>query len=1033
MYPKSLGQGGRRSLSDVQVGRIEESPGKDTRPPTRTVSLAAPGAGPYLPLGERAPVGFQQRRISATRPIPRVETSDIDGSERTDLRQEYESQRNKPSGTVKSPEEGVEAQMDLSIERRKENLAPVVNQQSRTEFATSTAKEADIANEEPQTRLPTPSPSSSRATVRIARDSIETSRSISDDSNGPTTSSGPPRQDPQSSLQSLYGNIPPGWTSNLELIHAIEDPFDAKYTAAFDVFYNTRRFFDKPSGTILDGSYDNYPIGSGTVSGKSIYGVFINDSLIGESIAAVGTRSFIPPSLPGSAGANQKLSGPQKSLTVPNRRLRRPQLSDSMGYNSLPRRRKVAGRDTITSPIRLRPIFRTSPPRAPSFGMRKRASTLRPKAVMAWWKEREAMISQVAPTGRGTIDTGLGMQMSKLIPNEKLKAPPSPKDGPPKKKEKEKRRNPLRRLSSLFRKRQNSETSLKSMAKSNESHRSLNSLPSQVSLPQYRQGLPSFITANIVRNNRASHAASGNIEIARPRQISDSSSVVQQRISSFEAPRPIRVEKKYQTSPSYQLLNTLKPVRGRSLKEHFERGPEPGTRDVNPNALCEDIRAQKATPQHELVTPPDISGREIPISSHHTPPILDTPNDSDSIHLEDFSVTNPPFIENFEGETSSSQEIYDAELVLSSPDFSDPQIVTSTPLQNSGLGSPLVPQSISILGDSRSSHNFDSSLDSSANSNRHNNSMNFRPIGATKLTSSSKLAHVRKTVEPIDKRYDSTRSVDSAASDDNKENIAPNDSAPDLPNLSPRNSRRRSLSGILGFIRGETNTQGMGVKLEGSLRRHNRGWQKRPLRMVKSALGPFGAKNSGKTISQDQHGIKKKRQSVLDLFKFSRPADTAHSTPTPGTPSFRVLPTTDSISLSSEIELPAHKNRSRLSMKLGRKKKPILVVPKYTKKDRSRGNLFGLFEFKKGSPRSSFVIHSDSKEASERKFSTGSNGTISKATRRLSKNVFPIFKRRTFSAPPDTQSLLPQPELLVRERSISPPPQLELFLPSPGL
>ncbi|KAF3290254.1 hypothetical protein TWF132_007052 [Orbilia oligospora] len=1048
MYPKSLGQGGRRSLSDVQVGRIEESQGKDTRPPTRTVSLAAPGARPFLPLGERAPVGFQQRRISATRPIPRVETSDIDGSERTEFRQEYESQRNKSSGTIKSPEEGVETQMGPSIERRKENLAPIANQQSRTEFATSTAKEADIANEEPQIKLPTPPPSSLRATVRIARDSIETSRCISDDSNGPTTSSGPLREDPQSSLQSLYGNIPPGWTSNLELIHAIEDPFDAKYTAAFDVFYNTRRFFDKPSGTILDGSYDNYPIGSGTVSGKSIYGVFISDSLIDESIAAVGPRSFIPPSLPGmdffhhralelstpsSAGADQKLSGPQKSLTVPNRRLRRPQLSDSMGYNSLPRRRKVAGRDTITSPIRLRPIFRTSPPRAPSFGMRKRASTLRPKAVMAWWKEREAMISQVEPTGRGTLDTGLGMQMSKLIPNEKPKAPPSPKDEPPKKKEKEKRRNPLRRLSSLFGKRRNSETSLKSMAKSNESHRSLNSLPSQVSLPQCRQGLPSFITANIVRNNRASHAASGNIEIARPRQISDSSSVVQQRISSFEAPRPIRVEKKYQTSPSYQLLNTLKPVRGRFLKERFEKGPEPGTRDVNPNAPYEDIRAQKATPQHELVTPPDISGHEISISSHHTPPILDTSNGSDSIHLEDFSMTNPPFIENFEGETSGSQGIYDAELVLSSPDFSDPQIVTSTPLQNSGLGSPLVPQSISILEDSRSGHNFDSSLDSSANSNRHNNSMNFRPIGATKSTSSSKLAHVRKTVEPIDKRYDSTRSVDSAASDDNKENIAPNESVPDLPNLSPRNSRRRSLSGILGFIRGETNTQGMGVKLEGSLRRHNRGWQKRPLRMVKSALGPFGAKNSGKTVSQDQHGIKKKRQSVLDLFKFSRPADTAHSTPTPGTPSFRVLPTTDSISLSSEIELPVPKNRSRLSIKLGRKKKPILIVPKYPKKDRSRGNLFGLFEFKKGSPRSSFVIHSDTKEAPERKFSTGSNGTISKATRRLSKNVFPIFKRRIFSAPPDTQSLLPEPELLVRERSISPPPQLELFLPSSGL
>ncbi|KAF3285392.1 hypothetical protein TWF970_010450 [Orbilia oligospora] len=974
MYPKSLGQGGRRSLSDVQVGRIEESQGKDTRPPTRTASLAAPGAGSYLPLGERAPVGFQQRRVSATRPIPRVETSDIDGSEQTEFRQEYESQRNKSSSTVKSPEEGVEAQTDLSIERRKENFAPIVNQQSRTEFTTSTAKEADIANEEPQIRLPTPSPSSSRATVRIARDSIETSRSISDDSNGPTTSSCPLREDPESSLQSLYGNIPPGWTSNLELIHAIEDPFDAKYTAAFDVFYNTRRFFDKPSGTILDGSYDNYPIGSGTVSGKSIYGVFINDSLIGESIAAVGPRSFIPPSLPGMDFFHRRAL----ELSTPSK---------------------------ISTP---------------------------PKTVMAWWKEREAMISQVEPTGRGTLDTSLGMQMSKLIPNEKPKAPPSPKTEPPKKKEKEKRRNPLRRLSSLFGKRQNSETSLKSMAKSNESHRSLNSLPSQVSLPQYRQGLPSFITANIVRNNRASHAVSGNIEIARPRQISDSSSVVQQRISSFEAPRPIRVEKKYQTSPSYQLLNTLKPVRGRSLKEHFEKGPETGTRDVDPNALYEDTQAQKATPQHELVTPPDISGHEISISSHHTPPILDTSNGSDSIHLEDFSVTNPPFIENFEGETSGSQEIYDAELVLSSPDFSDPQIVTSTPLQNSGLGSPLVPQSISILGDSRSSHNFDSPLDSSANSNRNNNSMNFRPIGATKSTSSSKLAHVRKTVERIDKRYDSTRSVDSAASDDNKENIAPNESVPDLPNISPRNSRRRSLSGILGFIRGETNTQGMGIKLEGSLRRHNRGWQKRPLRMVKSALGPFGAKNSGKTISQDQHGIKKKRQSVLDLFKFSRPVDTAHSTPTPGTPSFRVLPTSDSISLSSEIELPVHKNRSRLSMKLGRKKKPILVVPKYPKKDRSRGNLFGLFEFKKGSPRSSFVIHSDTKEAPERKFSTGSNGTISKATRRLSKNVFPIFKRRIFSAPPDTQSLLPEPESLVRERSISPPPQLELFLPSSG-
>ncbi|KAK6520638.1 hypothetical protein TWF506_000888 [Arthrobotrys conoides] len=1051
IYPKSLGHGGIRSLSDVQVGRLEESQGREARPPTRTVSLASSGTGSYLPLGERAPSDFQQRRISAARPIPRVETSNIDDTGRTDFRRGYENQRNRAtSGTVNAPEEGLETQANPSTERHKENLAPIINQQPWAEFAASAAKEDNIANKEPLIKIPISSPPSSGGTVRINRDSIETSRSISDDSKRPTTPSGHPlREDSLYGLQSMYGNIQSDWTSNLELLRAIEDPFDAKYTAAFDVFYNARRFFDKPSGTILDSSSDRYPIGSGTVSGKSIYGVFINDSLLGEPATAVGPRSLIPPSLPGmgffhrralqlnpsnSTSIDQKTSVPQKSLTVPTRRLRRPQISDSMGYNSLPRRRKVAGRDTIASPIRLRPIFRTSPPRAPSFGMRKKTSTLRPKAVMAWWKEREAMVSQIETFGRGSLNTGPGIPKPILSEQPKLaKAPPPPKDEPQKKKEK--RRNPLRRLSSLFSKRQNSAISLKSMAKSNESHRSLNSLPSQVSLPQYRQGLPSFITANIVRNNRASNSAGDNIEISRPRQISDSSSVVQQRISSFEAPRPIRVEKKYQTSPSYQLLSSLKPVRGRSLKEHFEKGLESGTRDVKPNALFEDmrIRVHNATPEHELVTPPDISGHEPSISSHHTPPILDTSNGSDSTHLDGFSVTNPPFVENSEGERSGSQEIFDAELVLSSPDFSDPQIVTSTPLQNGGLGSPLIPQSISILEDSRSSNNFDSSLNSSANSNRYNNSMIFRTIGATKSTSNSRLAHAQKTIKPTDKIYDSTRSVDSAASDDNKENIAPDEGLPDLPNISHRNSRRRSLSGILGFVRGESNTQGMGVKFEGSHRRHNRGWQKHPLRMVKSALGPFGAKDYGKAVSQDQRGIKKRRQSVLDLFKFSRITDSANSTPTPGTPSFRVLQTADSVSLPSEIELPVHKNRSRLSMKLGRKKKPILAVPKYPKKDKSRGNLFGLFEFNKGSPRSSFVIHSDTKEATERKVSTGSNRTLSKMTRRFSKNVFPMFKRRIFSAPADTQNLQPEPESFVRQRSISPPPQLELRLPASGL
>lgn len=48
--------------------------------------------------------------------------------------------------------------------------------------------------------------------------------------------------------------------------------------------------------------------------------------------------------------------------------------------------------------------------------------------------------------------------------------------------------------------------------------------------------------------------------------------MVKQRISSFETPsRPTEADKKHQTSPSWQILNTIKPVRGGSLREVYER------------------------------------------------------------------------------------------------------------------------------------------------------------------------------------------------------------------------------------------------------------------------------------------------------------------------------------------------------------------------------------------------------------------------------------------------------------------------------
>ncbi|KAK6503583.1 hypothetical protein TWF481_008596 [Arthrobotrys musiformis] len=845
-YPNYLGRGGRRSLSDVHLGRPGESPARGVRSPTRTVSLAAPGTGSHLPLGERAAAEFQQCRISTTRPTPWLEASNINDPLRTDLRRGDENQPIRPVGTIGLPEDESNAQIDLSGERRKENVAPITNQQLRADFASSTVNKP---SEGQPARSNSQYPTSSETTVRMMiQDPTETSQSVYGDTGGSSHSLGLPlHEELLFNLQSMYGNMSSDLTSNLEILRAIEDAFDARYTAAFDVFYNTRRFFEAPSGTILDNASDKHPIGSGTVSGKSIYGVFINDSLFCDP---AGNTRFQPP----------------------------------------------------------------------------------------------------------------------IAPN----------------------------------------------------------LPDMVSF--HRRGLQSDTSG------RASGSASDNIEIPRPRQTSESSSVVQQRVSSFEAPRPIHVEKKYQTSPSYQLLSTLKPVRGRSIKDQFEKKPDSCAGAVESGAANGGVWARfREYPQHALVTPPGPSSNDMSIAANYIPPLLDISDDSDSIHVGGFSPSSPHFLENLEGEESGSQEIYDAELALSSPDFSDPQIVTSTPLQSSGLCSPLIPQSISILGDSRSSNGLDSSLDVSANSNGTRNSMIFSTTGGPKSINSSRLNRIRDPTKPTEKIYDTTASVNSAASDDNKENIAPDEGRLDLPSPLPRNIRRRSVSSVLNFARGESSTQTMGVQFQGSLRRQNRGWQKRPLRLVKSALGPFGVKESKKAIPQNQLGIKKKRQSVLDLFKFSRPTDTASSTPTPGTPSFRVLPTVDSTSLPSEVDLPIRKHKSLLSTKLGRKKKPILAVPKYPKKDKSRGNLFGLFEFNKGSPKSSFVLHSDTKETTERKVSTGSNRTLSKMTRRFSMNVFPIFKRRIFSAPTDTRSLSPEPQVVIRERSISPPPQLELILPGSGL
>ncbi|KAK6361126.1 hypothetical protein TWF730_004873 [Orbilia blumenaviensis] len=1018
--PRSLGRGGRRSLSDAHAERLGVSQRREARPPTRTVSLAAPILGLPRPRGKSASFEFQQRQVSARRSMLRADNDGIGNSQQTESQQECEIQLGRVSSGVNLPREALEPQADLSSERRKENVAPVTSQQSQLEFPAS--MRSDASDDEHSSGLSTPS-----FTGSVIRGSVETTHDPANDLNASGSSlNSPLSEELLCILQSMYANFSPDLVSNLEFLHAIDDAFDARYTAAFDVFYNTRRFFNEPSGTILDDTLDSYPVGSGTVSGKSIYGIFIDNSLFCE-LTDIGMRQPLSPPLlgdtgllqrrdflPSPAGTSQKSHYRHEGVAGPIRRLPGPKLSDSFltAYSSLSGRRKIARRGTYTAPVRLRPTLRISPPRSPSFGMHKKTATLRPKAVMAWWKERDAANSQTETIGNEITGPHFGDQSKASTPQ---------RGESEKKKEKEKRRNPLRRLSSLFGKRQGSAASLRSMAKSNSSRRSLNSLPSNVSLPQCRQGLQSFITANIVRNSRVPRSTDEIAEVPKARQTSGSS-VVQQRISSFETPRPIRVEKKYRTSPSYQLLSTLKPVRGQALKEKFEKvSSAEGAKCVG---VPEDIRAHawEADPQPASVASPAFSGREGTVSTCQTPPIPDTSADSDSPQSEDQSFVNPPFAENSRGEGNSSKGIYDAELVLSSPDFSDPQIVMSTPCQNGSPDFPLVPQSISILGDSPSSRGLDSSIDSIVNSSRYHSSMIVRASGAAGSFGSDNLGPSHGPLKLTEKMY---QTIGSGPPDENKENIAPSGDLLNLPTIPPPDTRRISFSSILGLSRGQRNARKTEEKPQGP----HRGWGGRPLRLVKSAWGPFGVKDTSKSVAKGHNDIKKRRQSVLDLFRFSRAMETTNLAPIPGTPSFRVLPTVGPAIMLDESETPIQKNKSILSMKLGRKKKPILAVPKYPKKDRLRGNLFGLFEFNKATPKNTFTIHSDAKETAERRASMCSNTAASKVTRHFSMSAFPAFKGRIFSGPPGNQNLPPKPEVATPERPISPPPQLELNLP----
>ncbi|KAJ6260866.1 hypothetical protein Dda_3527 [Drechslerella dactyloides] len=816
---------------------------------------SAPHDGVKAALSERHAREIGQLQIQAPRLLSPIQpdsplTTPL-GS--PDVLQENQTWPRMASGTSEQMEEDAP---EAALKMRKENVAPAANQQLRADQDSTGLVDAkgdfDIYEdssaeiESADLRPPTPDISAPQSTERqILSDVIEPDVLADADFD----------EELLHQLQSMYSSASESDIS-MRLLHAIEDGFEAKYTAAFDVFYNTRRFFGQPCGIILDAAFSQeHVISSGTATGKSIYGVH-----------------------------------------------------------------GVHGCD--------------------------------------------------AHADDHDADTECEQHCS---------APPN--------------------------------------------------------------------TPNASR--RVPAAAGDVLNVSKSRQASESSSIVQQRISSFETPRYIPVEKKYQTSPSYQLLNAIKPVRGRSLKGRFvpsSDGVDAQTEVETVNPVSGTLQDENSASCSESVEPQDHNPFEISTSksaSSHVGEleISDNQDTSEAVspEQEDSVIINQSEKSEREscGASSILHHIYDSEVdpsPLPSPDFSDPQIITSTPDRNSALNSPIAPLDDIPINENRQSDSIEAhSLDAASISNT-------LPKSPTRIM--QEIDGNRQLLPPkprvtSDEKSKVSETVNEFDADDNKENIAPEEELLVAP-LERTNvylgERQMSLSSLSRGAQSEANDEVPALVSKGVKSGKNSRWQKRPLRMVKSAIDSLRVKDVRGSASQEK-GRKKRRPSVLNLFKFSRAYEAVNEPDLTGTPSFRVLPTIDSPSIMEPEVSPRSPRRAKssLGVRLDRKKKPILAVPKYPRRRRSRGNIFGLFEFGRMQQRSSFIVHSDSKPSTPQRNSFASSKFFaSRISRRFALNILPLFRRKTFSVPP-----APEPqeedELIQIQRTPSPPPRLELQLPRSGL
>ncbi|KAF3901574.1 hypothetical protein ABW21_db0202697 [Orbilia brochopaga] len=527
-----------RSLSDLQG----ENRAAAARPPTRTVSLASALLnGSKVSLSERPIRAITQIRAPQQSPAPQPDRLRMAPLRVVDDLQENQGRPRIASGASETKAAAAtEPHEDAAFDRHKENLAPTANSQADLDTnALAVAKDGFTIYEDSSLSLddatptdmrpPTPninapwSPTPEDFDTAIERDALLDTNFDEGLIHELQCMYGPP-SDPRNESQSDF---------SLKLLRAIKDDFEGKYKAAFDVFYNTRRFFGQPCGTILDTAHaEEQVIGCGTVTGKSIYGVYVEKPHAYESDAETEQYCSAPPNTPNAiqvpraanlnsqilhettepdnhkTGAPREQSGDglqsnkcdnepsrpkSRQLSLPSRRFPIPQLSTSVStYNSLPNRR-----NTVTPPRRQHPAFLASPPRSPLSSGRKKNSPLRPKAVMAWWKERDAAASinnapNNAPIARPHSRPSSSGSMSSLSNDEFRQRGGG----------RHKKRNPLRRLSSLFAKPKSSHGSQASMGLSNDFLKSSNSLPSQVFLPECEHGTPSFITSTIIKNSK---------------------------------------------------------------------------------------------------------------------------------------------------------------------------------------------------------------------------------------------------------------------------------------------------------------------------------------------------------------------------------------------------------------------------------------------------------------------------------------------------------------------------------------------------